>query len=57
MPRESHPVTKLRRALFSGASRGRLLRLLAVMPLGVCVFAAFLLCLPFALIDRIRKYG
>ena len=57
MPKESHPVTKLRRALFSGASRGRLLRLLVVMPLGICVFAAFLLCLPFALIDRIRKHG
>lgn len=56
MPRQSHPVTKLRRAPFSGASRGRLFRLLGVVPLTVCVFAAFLFCLPFALIDLIRKH-
>lgn len=56
MSRQSHPVTKPRPALFSGASRGRLFRLLAVVPLTVCAFAAFLFCLPFALIDLVRKH-
>lgn len=56
MFRQPYPVEKRRHAPSSGAFWGGLLRLLAVAPLAVCVFVAFLLCLPFALIDLVRKY-
>lgn len=56
MSRQPYPVEKRRHAPLPGVFWGRSLRLLAVAPLAVCVFVAFLFCLPFTLIDLVRKY-
>lgn len=56
MSRQPHLVENHRHVPLSATSWGRLFRTLAVAPLVVCVFAAFLFCLPFTLIDLVRKH-
>ncbi len=60
MSEQPHPVKDLRPMPIPARARKSLgvsIRLLLVVPLTVCILAAFLLSLPFSLIDRRRRHS